>query len=266
MRTLSGLATLAPARERMTKMDGLMTNLVHCLRYLRGAKIMQYTLEMISRLASLPELQSKLVEAGALFRLTPLLFRFDTTLEGAAMEGNVANDQKAANLMAKLSVRAVGRLGGYLAHEKALATPKNPQVQRMMRQLITPPLAKRLGRSSPDSLLRSLVGHEESPTVMWNADMRKELMRFLKKHCDELNETGRTDATAANHFNHSALADELCIEGLFVRFFVADSTLTVDSPQAFLRGLMRYVALSRAGPRLKLPGVKKPKHGALHRQ
>ena len=267
MRTLSGLATLPEARERMTKMDTLMTNIVHCLRYLRAAKVMQYALEMVSRLAALPELQSKMVQAGALFRLVPLFFRFDTTLEGAATEGHtVANEQKAANHMAKLSVRAVGRLGGYLAHEKKMATPKNPRVQRMMRQMITPPLAKRLGRASPDSLLKSLVGHEESPTVMWNADMRKELLRFLKKHCDELSETGRTEADAATQFNHSALADELCIEGLFVRFFVSDPTLTLDNPHAFLRGLMAYIAMSRAGPRLKLPGIKKPKHGALQRQ
>jgi DnaJ family protein C protein 13 len=171
---------------------------------------MQYALDTVIRLAVSSPLQEALINAGVLYRLLPLLFRYDATLDMADAAPNAAatgasaaankpspspnsltpaqaaqqaghsvdnNEQKAANMQAKQAIRALGRLGGYLDGD--LATPVNPRVRRSMAALLTPPLAKRLARASPEALLRTLNSHEESALVVWTHPMRKELMTFV---------------------------------------------------------------------------------------
>ena len=70
-----------------------------------------------------------------------------------------ASDGIAANVVAKLAVRALARLGGYLDGDAA--SPKNPVVQRAICALLTPILARRLCRATPEALLKSLNGHEQ---------------------------------------------------------------------------------------------------------
>ena len=45
------------------------------------------------------------------------------------------------------------------------STPANANVQSICSTLMTPVLAKRLGRNKAEQLLVTLNGHEESPTV-----------------------------------------------------------------------------------------------------
>ena len=70
---------------------------------------------------------------------------------------------QAANVQAKLSATALGRLGGYFFEENK--TPVNARVQAACASILTPPLAKRLGRTVPDELLEILNSHAETPTV-----------------------------------------------------------------------------------------------------
>ncbi len=111
----------------------------------QSARVMQHALDTIARLAVASQLQDALVAAGAVFRMLPLLFRYDPTLEaaaagagehgrGVAVDANAPppvstpkaavaatssggavadaerNEQKAANMQAKLAVRAMARL------------------------------------------------------------------------------------------------------------------------------------------------------------
>lgn len=55
-----------------------------------------------------------LVSAGIIWRLIPLLFRYDPTMDSADVTTSVdANEQLAANTQAKLACYGLGRLGGY---------------------------------------------------------------------------------------------------------------------------------------------------------
>jgi hypothetical protein len=122
--------------------------------------------QCVGRLAVDAELQNMMVTAGVVWRLVPLVFRYDVTLDAASdavPTGLENNEQLAANTHAKLACYALGRLGGYFHDDSA--TPKNERVMSICDALFTPALAKKLGRAKAEQLLTVLNGHEESPTV-----------------------------------------------------------------------------------------------------
>ena len=264
LHTLSGLATLPDARGRMQATAGFSENMVKTIRYQLAPRVMQYSLDCICRLAVETSLQDSLVDAGVLWRLIPLLFRYDLTLEAAqsAGDGSVANTQKAANLQAKLSARAFSRLGGYL--DGALTTPKNDRVQRMLRAILTPILARRLVRTKPDALLDTLVNTTERADVVWTAAMRTELLELATSHIEAMDRGEPPAADDALGFSFKALADLLQLSGIYVKFYLADPGLTLDDPYAFLRDVFRHIVYSKAGagPRLAsgqaLPAASSP--------
>jgi len=267
MHTLSGLATLKEARERMVNNSQFASLIVSCLTVPHAARIMQHALESISRLAVTQAIQESLVNAGAVYRLLPLLFRFDATLEAqqqqasngqntptpTANNGNTHtdNEQKAANQQAKLAVRALGRLGGYL--EGDLATPYNARVRRALAALLTPPLAKRLSRPSTEPILKTLNSHEEGAIVVWNAGMRKELLTFVQQAIDHLQRTGTADMGPAASFIFTYLREELRISGIYIKFYVQDSAIQLDDPHATVVALLRHIAFSRVGGSVEVP-------------
>jgi hypothetical protein len=68
----------------------------------------------VGRLSIDPDLQNMLVAAGIIWRLVPLLFRYDPTMDSADVTTSVdANEQLAANTQAKLACYGLGRLGGF---------------------------------------------------------------------------------------------------------------------------------------------------------
>jgi DnaJ family protein C protein 13 len=245
LHTLSGLATMPEARARLMADAQFPQYLVACLRYTLAPKVMQFAMDCVSRLSSESVLQDKLVDAGVLWRLVPLLFRYDLTLEEAQSSGNVANTQKAANMQAKLAVRCFSRLGGYL--DGANASPKNDRVQRMLRALLTPILARRLVRLNPEALLETLVNTVERADVVWTSAMRTELVHLCVQHTDAIDEGMPANADAAQVFHFKALEDLLQMSGIYVKFYLADPGLTLDDPYAFCRDLLRHIAYSPAG-------------------
>jgi len=304
LHTLSGLATMKEARDRIAANAAFPGHLCACLTQIQSPKAMQHALDTVARLAVAPPLQDALVNAGVLFRLIPLLFRFDASLEaggpgagpaespaaptaassaaglptattmssstaivlagstaspglarptaaGPAAPEVVGNEQKAANQQAKQAVKALGRLGGYLDGDQA--TPPNPRVRRTLAALLTPPLAKRLSRANPDPLLKTLNGHEESAVVVWNAPMRKELLAHVGGQLDAVSKTGRADLTPSQGFMFTATKEELRLAGVYIRFYVADSSMTLDDPFLLTLQLMQHVAHSRAGGSLAIP-------------
>lgn len=245
LHTLSGLATIEDARTRLNADPNFPKMLVSCLRYTLAPKVMQYAMDCIIRLSAVSVLQDKIVDAGVIWRLLPLLFRYDMTLEEAQSSGNVANTQKAANMQAKLAVRCMSRLGGYM--DGAQATPKNDRVQRMMRALLTPILARRLVRVNPEALLETLVNTVERADVVWTSAMRTELLDFAAERNDAMDMGMPAEADSAIAFHFKALEDLLQMSGIYVKFYLADPGLTLDDPYAFCRDLLRHVAYSPAG-------------------
>ena len=58
--------------------------------------------------------------------------------------------QEVANRLAKLSLFACARLGGYINGE--LATPDNPAVKKSLHALLTPYLSRKLSENKPEEV------------------------------------------------------------------------------------------------------------------
>eukprot|EP01138_Halocafeteria_seosinensis_P006645 gb/GECG01006793.1/.p1 GENE.gb/GECG01006793.1/~~gb/GECG01006793.1/.p1 ORF type:complete len:2790 (+),score=366.62 gb/GECG01006793.1/:1-8370(+) len=248
LHTMSGLATLTASRERLENaLSGPLSSWPHklslCLRYQHAPKVMQFALDSISRMCVSSALQDALVRSGVIFKLVPLLFRFDQTYDEKEEDGESFGAQKAANMQAKLAARALGRLAGMLL-DKALQTPKNTECQEALNALLTPSLARRLGRTQPDALLITLNSHEESPTVMWNAQMRDELLKFCRSQSSTADQQGSLSLADAVKFRFKCLQDELRLGDIYVRFFVQEPDMTIDNPFGLVRELSQFIALN----------------------
>ena len=261
--SVSGLATMEAARSRLAGAvgHGWPGHFSYALSLVQSPPIMQHTLTAVGRMASTAELQDALVNAGILYRLIPLLFRFDNTLEKADAADKAAgkkheeedddghNEQRFANQQAKLAIRALGRLGGYLS--ESLASPENARAKSMLASMLTPPLAKRLGRSNPVGLLQVLNGHEETALILWNSKCRKELLAFVQDKTKAGEATGHYDVAAATTFKFVTLAEELRAAGVYVRLFLKDPSIVLDDPFAFVHALLEHIAKSPAGVGLR---------------
>ena len=64
--------------------------------------------------------------------------------------------QEISNTLAKLSVYACARLGGYLLAEDD-TTPDNPAVKKSLSALLTPYLAKKLSENSPHEVTWPII-------------------------------------------------------------------------------------------------------------
>lgn len=240
LHTISGLSTLESARTQLLENDTFCWDLCIVLRLLQASNAVQYALETVSRLAIIKELQDKLVESGVIWSLFPLLFRFDETMEAGGVEQEAAtNMQKAANLHAKLAVRAVGRLGGYLDNE--LTTPVNDDVRACMNALLTPVLAKRFGRPKPEPLLKMLNSHSESAAIMWNVGMRGEVLGWVAARRREMEDTGSKNQMEAASYRFTALAEELKLAGVYIRQYLANPASPLDDPYALCMALLKFI-------------------------
>lgn len=109
-------------------------------------------------------LQTHLYHAGVLWHLLANLFNYDYTLEESGVQASQdTNQQEVANHLARLSLVALSRLGGYT---QSLPTPggsnptsdtngveetlpENPAIRKSLAAMLTPYIARKLGTSSP---------------------------------------------------------------------------------------------------------------------
>lgn len=107
-------------------------------------------------------LQTRVYEAGVLWPLLLSLFSYDFTLEESGVQASQeTNQQHVANNLGKLSVMALGHLGGYRAEAEVDGNgakqnggdteppPENPAVRKSLAAMLTPYIAQKLGTSSP---------------------------------------------------------------------------------------------------------------------
>jgi hypothetical protein len=65
-------------------------------------------------------------------------------------------------------------MGGYLRGKK-LASPENIVMQLTMDAIMTPIIATKLRQKKPSELLRALNDNCETPIMIWNGTMRKQV-------------------------------------------------------------------------------------------
>lgn len=109
-------------------------------------------------------LQTHLYHAGVLWHLLVHLFNYDYTLEESGVQANQeTNQQEVANNLAKLSLVALSRLGGYAQTPPTLdgnnpvsetngidgTPPENPTIRKSLAAMLTPYISRKLGTGTP---------------------------------------------------------------------------------------------------------------------
>lgn len=250
MKTFTAVANAPEGREAILS---LCPNFAEDMYGLLSAKqavplAVEYGIEVISRCASSQELQRAFIAAGVIWRLVPCLMDYDGTYvvggdtqlqdESQRMTFNPC----AANTLAIVAAKALGRLGGYMHDD--LQTTVNADVQEALSCLLTLPLAKLLRNRRPWELLQALNDNVETTTKIWNVTMRKELVEFLQRtDGSRLPGSHLDDLTPANTFVYSNLRDELCVHGVYVRIFNrTTNTDDITDPSQFCHALLQYLA------------------------
>ena len=146
-------------------------------------------------------------------------------------------DQRAANALAKESIRVLSRLGGYSS------SPPNIEVQMALGILLTEPLAALLRNEDPEELLLALSENVEKCNKVWNVGMRLELLAFIK------DVTGKrpsgsleNDLAIVTNFSFTCTRDEILIGGVYVRIFVKNAVISdVENPSHFCKEILRFL-------------------------
>lgn len=226
-------------REKITEIPTIVSDLCRIMTFKNLTSLACVAAECICNFSVDFWLQTHLLQCGALWSLLQYLFNYDYTLEESGIEtSQESNQQKTANNLAKLSVKALARMGGYLVGE--LATPENPAVKKSLAALLTPYVARKLSKDNPHEMLKLLNSNTENPYLIWDNSTRAELSDFLEKN-QELRTRDQQDAAYGSEFVFSAHAKELIVGEIFVRVYNEQPSFPLEEPQKFGEALIDYL-------------------------
>ncbi|KAK2561616.1 DnaJ-like protein subfamily C member 13 [Acropora cervicornis] len=167
-------------REKITEMPDIIKDLCRVLYHKNLPALCSVASQCVSAFCVDFWLQTQLLQAGVLWHLLLFLFNYDYTLdEGGVEKSAETNQQEISNNLARLSIDALARLGGYLTDENA--TPENPAIRKSLSKMLTPYIAKQLSNDSPKEILKLLNSNSENPYLIWDNATRAELIEFLEK-------------------------------------------------------------------------------------
>ncbi|XP_056376625.1 dnaJ homolog subfamily C member 13 isoform X2 [Hyla sarda] len=234
-------AQFEECREKITEMPNIIKDLCRVFYY--GKKVQRLAslaVECVSSFAVDFFLQTHLFHAGILWHLLIYPFNYDFTLEESGIQKNEdTNQQEVANSLAKLSLLAVSRLGGYLTGDQA--TPENPTIRKSLAGMLTPYVARKLSVSSPEEILKMLNCNTESPYLIWNNGTRAELLEFLESEQESMTRRGECDKSFGADFVFSDHGKELIVGEIFVRVYNEQPTFQLEVPKAFAASLLDYI-------------------------
>ncbi|KAG1687435.1 DnaJ subfamily C member 13 [Nymphon striatum] len=209
--------------EKIVEMPDMIKDLCRILYYKQIPKLCLVVTECISALSIDVIIQTHLFKAGAFLHLLLFLFNYDFTLdEGGVERSEDYNQQETANQLARVSVFACGRLGGYLGGE--MATPQNHDIQRALRALLTPYLAKQLHKNYPAEVLKLINSNSENPYLIWDNQTR-----------------GESDPSYGANFVYTVHSSELVIGEIFVRIYNEQPTFPIEDSKKFTIDLLDYL-------------------------
>lgn len=261
LHSLAGLAAFEAARERMANLPALANELIRSTALVQAPKTIHYSLEAIGRMTVDRRLQCLLLVHGFTLYVIPLLLQFDEGLdntsegkdghdnndadsEAAAKAGNSGqgeNIQAEANHSAKLGARAISRMGGYLTSKK-LASPTNNILRSTIESIMTPPLAAKLCEKKPTELLQLLNDNCETPLMIWNGTMRKQLSEFLTSRVETLQNGGGVGTwDMGSMLEYSSLASELIVDGVYIRVYNEHPDFVLPHPKRTMDAIAAYI-------------------------
>ncbi|XP_054876884.1 dnaJ homolog subfamily C member 13-like isoform X2 [Poeciliopsis prolifica] len=256
-RCYSVAAQFEECREKIIELPNIIRDLCHILFYGKGLpKTAALAVQCISSFAIDFFLQTHLYHAGVLWHLLVYLFNYDYTLEESGVQANQdTNQQEVANRLAKLSLVALSRLGGYTQTPTPPDTnnpvtetngmdgtpPENPTIRKSLAAMLTPYISRKLGTGSPAEVLKLLNSNSENPYLIWNNGTRAELLEFLEGQQEGNIKRGENDKSFGADFMFNDHNKELIVGEIFVRVYNEQPTFPLEYPKAFAACLLDYV-------------------------
>ncbi|XP_056440183.1 dnaJ homolog subfamily C member 13-like [Gadus chalcogrammus] len=251
-------AQFEECREKIIELPNIIRDLCHLLYYGKGLpRTAALAVQCVSSFAVDFFLQTHLYHAGVLWHLLVYLFNYDFTLEeGGVQASQDSNQQEVANSLARISLVALGRLGGYAQLKPPpspgdgaapetngvdATPPENPTIRKSLAAMLTPYVARRLGSGTPAEVLKLLNSNSENPYLIWNNGTRAELLEFLEEQQRENIHMGENDKTFGSEFVFSDHSKELIVGEIFVRVYNEQPSYPLEFPKAFAASLLDYV-------------------------
>uniref|UniRef100_A0A6Q2XCL8 J domain-containing protein n=1 Tax=Esox lucius TaxID=8010 RepID=A0A6Q2XCL8_ESOLU len=210
-------AQFEECREKIIELPNIIRDLCHVLYYGKGLpRTAALAVQCVSSFAVDYFLQTHLYHAGVLWHLLVHLFNYDYTLEESGVAASQdTNQQEVANSLAKLSLVALSRLGGY-----------------------TPP---GVGKGEKRQVLKLLNSNSENPYLIWNNGTRAELLEFLEAQQEANIRRGENDKSFGSEFVFNDHGKELIVGEIFVRVYNEQPAFPLEYPKAFAASLLDYV-------------------------
>lgn len=229
-------------REKIQEIPAIIKNICRILYYKNLPKLCSEVAQCISAFCVDFWLQTNLFQSGVLWHLLLYLFNYDYTLEeGGVEKSHESNQQEVANQLARLSVRACGRLGGYFPESSGLETPENIPVKKSLSAILTPFLSRKLSQENPSELLKLLNCNSENPYLLWDNATRAQLNEYLTNQQQSVLKTGECDQDYGANFVYEIHAKELIVGEIFVRIYNEQPTFPLENPKGFTIDLLDYM-------------------------
>uniref|UniRef100_A0A3Q3W297 J domain-containing protein n=1 Tax=Mola mola TaxID=94237 RepID=A0A3Q3W297_MOLML len=237
-------AQFEECREKIIELPNIIRDLCRILYYGKGLpKTAALAVQCVSSFAVDFFLQTHLYHAGVLWHLLVYLFNYDYTLEESGVQTSQdTNQQEVANNLAKLSLVAISRLGGYLQEPHTMdGNNPNPAICKSLAAMLTPYISRKLGTISPAEVLKLLNCNSENPYLIWNNGTRAELLEYLEDQQEGNTKRGENDENFGTQFVFSDHSKELIVGEIFVRVYNEQPTFPLEYPKAFAASLLDYV-------------------------
>lgn len=235
-------AQFKACQEKFTEMPQLVKDVCRTLYYKHLPKLCTSATECVSSFAVDSILQLHLLQAGALWHLLLFLFNYDYTLdEGGVDKSEESNQQAIANHLAKLSLKALARLAGFLKGEED-ATPENVEIMRLLSTMLTVYVTKQMSKITLEEVLKLLNSNTENPYLIWDNSTRAELTSFLEEQQTSIVRSGECDPQFGANFEFSVHQKELIIGEIFVRIYNEQPTFPIQDAKGFMVELLDYLS------------------------
>ena len=198
---------------------------------------------------------------GAHWYLLNNLFNYDYTLEEGGVDADeTTNEQKAANNLAKTSLKALAYLsrGVVKSHgdepvEVQLSLDKTPRTMDLianMNNMLTPYVVRRLADEDYESILKMLNTNESTPYFIWDNSTRGDLCNYLETRIQRPRDQPEELFTLQTH------QDELLIGDVFVSVYNDQPTFTLEKPNNFINSIMGHITghIQKASSRASMEG------------
>lgn len=124
----------------------------------------------------------------------------------------------------------------------------------VLKQLLSPLFRPYLenGYAKPEELIQFFDEDHDTPLIIWNREIRKDLVSFLSREIlpieESLNENAiiqraefQWNTARLQSYDHPSLAQELRICDVFVRNYSENPFFKLDNPDLFLKSLLRNI-------------------------